>query len=163
MFEREQFLDDHCLIVKKVQRSGEVHYKSRKAKAAIAKVNSAWLKANTPHTTDTVTTTQIVCSPISGCIIFNMDQLWDSISSLIAHSTQCGGGCTLDRETMHLRLAVILQASCVKCGQVFSIRTSRWRELSTGGRLTHLNFMLVLIEVPGMHKCMYSDTKDFLC
>ena len=100
----------------------KAHYKSSKVKATIAKANSARLnKENTPHATQTVTTTQAVCSPISGCRIVNMDQLRDSISMLTAHSAQCGGKCTLEGETMHSGLAVILQASCVKCGQVFSV------------------------------------------
>ena len=147
-------------------------------KAAIAKANSARLnKGNIPHTTQTVTPTQAVCSPISGCRIINMDQFRDSISMLTAHSAQCGGKCTLDGETMHSGLAVILQASCVKCGHVFSIRTrtetssgKQWTvnlgavlgEMSTGGGLTRFNSTLALMEVPGMHKRMYSDTEEFL-
>ena len=153
----------------------KTHYKSSKVKAAIAKANSARLnKENTPHATQTVTTTQAVCSPISGCRIVNMDQLRDSISMLTAHSAQCGGKCTLEGETMHSGLAVILQASCVKCGQVFSVRTSPRAETSSGkqwtvnlaavlgGGLTRLNSTLTLMEVPGMHKRMHSDTEEFL-
>ena len=53
-----------------------------------------------------------------------MDQLRDSIGMLTAHSAECGGKCTLEGETMHSSLAVIMQASCVKCGHVFSTKTS---------------------------------------
>ena len=160
----------------------KAHYKSSKVKAAIAKANTARLnKENTPQTTQavTVTATQAVCTPVSGCRIVNMDQLRDSISMLTAHSAQCGGKCTLEGETMHSGLAVIMQASCVKCGHVFSIRTSprtetsngkQWTvnlgavlgEMSTGGGLTRLNSTLALMEVPGMNKRMYSETEEFL-
>ena len=80
---------------------------------------------------------------------------------------------------MHSGLAVILQASCIKCGHIFSIKTSpraqtsngkQWAvnlgavlgELSTGGGLTRLNSTLALVDVPGMHKRMYSDIEEFL-
>ena len=80
---------------------------------------------------------------------------------------------------MHSGLAVIMQASCVKCGHVFSIKTSpraqtsngkQWTvnlgavlgELSTGGGLTRLNSTLALMDVPGMQKRMYSDIEEFL-
>ena len=80
---------------------------------------------------------------------------------------------------MHSGLAVILQASCIKCGQIFSIRTSprvqtssgkKWTvnlgavlgEMSTGGGLTRLNSTLALMDVPGMQKRMYTDTEEFL-
>ena len=63
--------------------------------------------------------------------------------------------------------------------QVFSVRTSppaetssgkQWtvnlaavlREMSTGGGLTRLNSTLALMEVPGMHQRIYSDTEEFL-
>ena len=71
-----------------------------------------------------------------GCWIVNMDQLRDSISILTTHSAQCGRKCTLEGETMHSGLAVIMQASCVKSGQVFSIRTSPHREISNGKQQT---------------------------
>ena len=80
---------------------------------------------------------------------------------------------------MHSGLAMILQASCIKCGQIFSIRTSprvqtssgkKWTvnlgavlgEMSTGGGLTQLNSTLALMDVPGMQKRMYTDTEEFL-
>ena len=108
-----------------------------------------------------------------------MDQLRDSIGMLTAHSAECGGKCTLEGETMHSGLAVIMQASCAKCGHVFSIKTSpraqtsngkQWTvnlgavlgELSTGGGLTRLNSTLALMDVPGMHKRMYSNIEEFL-
>ena len=52
-----------------------------------------------------------------------MHQLRDSISMLTKHSAQCSGKCTLEGENVHSGLAVIKQASCIKCGQV-SIRMS---------------------------------------
>jgi hypothetical protein len=158
----------------------KAHYKSRKVKAAIAKANHARLnKENKQPTTTQAATTQAVCTPLSGCRIMNMDQLRDSISMLTAHSAECGGQCTLEGETMHSGLAVILQASCIKCGHIFSIKTSpraqtsngkQWTvnlgavlgELSTGGGLTRLNSTLALVDVPGMHKRMYSDIEEFL-
>ena len=80
---------------------------------------------------------------------------------------------------MHPSLAVLMQVLYVKCSHVFSITMSpraetsngkQWsgnlgavlRELSTGGGLTCLNSTLALMDVPGMHKQMYSDIEVFL-
>ena len=81
-------------------------------------------KENKPTAKQAATTTQTVCSPLSGCCNINIDQLRDSISMLTAHKAECGGKCTLKGETMHSCLDVIMQASCIKCGHVFSIKTS---------------------------------------
>lgn len=148
-------------------------YKSSKVKARLAKANAARLNKENCRPT-----AQAVCSSLSGCRIVNMDQLRDSIDMLTAHSAECGGKCTLEGETMHSGLALIMQASCIKCGLVFSMKTSpraqtsngkQWTvnlgavlgELSTGGGLTKLNSSLALMNVPGMQKQMYSKMEEF--
>lgn len=54
---------------------------------------------------------------ISDCRIMNMNELSKGIEILTTHSAKCGGVCTLEGETMHSGLAVVLAASCSKCNQ----------------------------------------------
>ena len=71
-----------------------------------------------------------------------MNQLHDSISTLTAHSAKCGGKCTIEGESMHSGLAVILQASCIKWGQILSIRTSPRVQTSSGKNGQKMNGQL---------------------
>ena len=90
------------------------------------------------YVVQTVAATQAVWTPSQ---IVNMDQLRESISMLTTHSAQCSGKCTLEGETMHLGLAVIMQASCVKCGQVFSIRLHAQKPvMENSGQSTWVQF-----------------------
>ena len=75
-----------------------------------------------------------------------MDQLGDSISMLTAHRAECGGRCTLVGETMHSCLAVIMHASCIKCGHVFYIKMSPLAQTSNGKQWT-VNLGAVLREL----------------
>ena len=80
---------------------------------------------------------------------------------------------------MHSGLGVILQASCTKCHKLFHIRTSprvqtekgkKWSvnigavlgEMTTGGGLSQLNTMLAMMDVPGMHRKMFTEMEEFI-
>ena len=110
---------------------------------------------------------------ISGSRIINMDKLSKGIEVLTSHSAKCGGVYTLEGETMHARLAVILAASCSKCQQQFRINSSarvitptgskKWSvnlasvmsQTSTGNGKSRLNNVLTTMGVPGMGKHVY--------
>ena len=61
---------------------------------------------------------------INGSRIINIEELSKGIEILTRHSALCGGECTLQGETVHSGLAVILSAMCSKCKQVFTITQS---------------------------------------
>lgn len=98
---------------------------------------------------------------------------------LTKHSATCGGECTLQGETMHSGLAVVLSAVCSKCKQLFTINTSKrltmnkskkWAinvaavlgQMSTGGGLARLNNALAMMDVPSMSKRLYTATERYL-
>ena len=71
---------------------------------------------------------------ISGCRIMNMEELSKGVEVLTSHSAKCGGVCTLEGETMHAGLAVVLAASCSKCQQQFGIKSSTQVTTPTGSK-----------------------------
>jgi len=66
--------------------------------------------------------------------------LRDPISTLTAHSAKCGRKFTIEGESMYSGLVVIFQASCVKCGQIFSFRKSPCVQTSSGKMGGHLGY-----------------------
>ena len=184
------------------------HYVSRKRKCSLNKAREARWSDNqssgstisTPATTTSTTTSTPVTATttthtpvttatigepsnsinLDGSRIVNMDELGKGIKMLTKHSAMCGGECTVQGETMHSGLAVVLSAVCSKCKQVLTINTSKrltmndktkkWSvnvaavlsQMSTGGGLSRLNNTLATMDVPGMTKCMYTATERYL-
>ena len=164
------------------------HYKSRKVKNAIAKANQARLGITStitpPPSEEVLQTSPMIQEPstsiaIRGSRIINLEQLQESVGLLTSHSAECGGKYIIEGESMHSGLAVILQASCTKCQKHFSIRTSprvqtqsgkKWSvnigavlgEMATGGGLAQLNTTLAMMDVPGMHRKMYTEMEEFI-
>ena len=109
-----------------------------------------------------------------------MEELSKGVEVLTSHSAKCGGVCTLEGETMHAGLAVVLAASCSKFQQQFRINSStrvttpngskKWSvnlasvmsQMSTGGGKSRLNKVLTTMGVPGMGKRMFAETERFL-
>ena len=169
--------------------AARAHYKSKKVKNAIAKANQARLGLAT-STSDPSSGTKVqqtsvplnepqTSTHINGSRIINLDQLCESIDILTSHSAECGGKCVIEGETMHSGLAVILQASCTKCHKLFHIRTSPrvqtekgkklsvnigavLGEMTTGGGLSQLNTTLAMMDVPGMHRKMFTEMEEFI-
>lgn len=168
------------------KRADRAHHKSKKVKATLAKANETRLNKGTatplsqeePASSNAQLTQEEVTTPntITGCRIMNMEQLCESVGTLTSHSAQCGGKCLIEGESMH---SVILQASCSKCHKIFSIRTSpriqtaegkTWSanigavlgEMLTGGGLAQLNTTLAMMDVPGMHRRMFTEIEEFI-
>ena len=117
---------------------------------------------------------------IAGSRIMNMDELSKGIEELTSHSAKCGGTCSLQGETKHAGLAVVLAASCDKCQQQFRIRSStqvstadgskKWSinlaavmsQMATGGGKSRLDNVLTTMGVSGMPKRMFAATERFL-
>ena len=117
---------------------------------------------------------------ILGSRIVNMVELSKAIKELTSHSAMCGGRCTLQGESMHSGLAVVLSAMCDKCKQQFRINTStrittqagskKWSvnlaavvsQMSTGGGHSRLRNVLTTMDVPSMPKRMFTATEQFL-
>ena len=116
----------------------------------------------------------------AGSRIINLGELSKLIEQLTTHSAECGGSCVLDGETSHIGLAVVLQARCSKCQQIFRIHSStytststrnkQWHvnlgavlgQMATGGGNTRLNQVLTTMGVPGMRKQMFRKIEQFL-
>ena len=98
--------------------------------AAIARANHAQLNKENYNTQHNFT------NPLSGCQIVNIDQLRDSIGTLTAHSTNVVGNVSLKKKECTQAWPCSNQASCVKCGQNFSIRTSPRVQTSSGEKWT---------------------------
>ena len=109
-----------------------------------------------------------------------MAELSKSIEELTSHSSECGGVCSLQGETFHAGLAVVLAATCSKCQQQFRIHSSpqvtthtgsrKWSinlaavlsQMSTGGGQARLDQVLTTMGVPGMRKPMFKAREQFL-
>ncbi len=84
---------------------------------------------------------------ISGSRIMNMEELSKGIEELTSHSAKCGGVCSLQGETLHAGLAVVLTASCSKCNQQFQIRSSTRVTTHTGSKKWSVNLAAVLSQM----------------
>ena len=98
-------------------RAGRTPSQSRKKKAAASKaIESRWKRKiqdqSKPLTdlTNNVKTTSKLESRI-----IDLDNLGSGLKEISSHSSQCGGICVFEGESMHAGLATVLSIKCNKC------------------------------------------------
>lgn len=116
------------------------------------------------------------CAQVDGSRIINMDKLQQYIDTLSQHSAKCGGSITLVGEKKD-GLASILSSSCIKCGYIIQLETSKkvkgprgclrwecnlaavWGNMASGSGHTHLRDTMSVLGVPVMSKQSFTKTE----
>ncbi len=124
--------------------------------------------STTTSTTQTATQGTSVPKPkLEGARIIPLQKLGSSIEELSSHSAECGGACTITKESRS-GLASTLYLACLKCGEEFTLQSSSrvrsecigrrwtvnvgavWGQMATRGGAARLNETMATMEVPGL-------------